>query len=1150
MSELRIDSLLIDVGEPPSGEAGREVGGRVYVALWLKAVSGGFELWGKDKNEVNYRLSSALDASNFVVQDGDATLDQLTANGLRLAFLPPVRELEENDVLLALRGNDGLGQYGLKGLNPSLLSVFTAVAAPAATANEPGKPGYIHVNQTKGEVDLWVPKFGGGTRVIRFQNVVTNFNLPTDLPSAPVLSAKPGVGQVDLAWTQPGEASVAYYEIYSDIGLGLGYVVPFPPAPGALRTFADTRALPPNGTIKYRMRAFNASGGSALSNEATVTLSALPVFVSLQLVPPAGDTALKLRITYALPNDPSGWTYRLERSADVTPRVFSVVAAALVPDGSSNGFHDDTGLVASTHYVYRTRAEKGGTLTDWSAELRVQTAAAAPVCQTPVTPYLLWIEPGTNFFEEGYEVRPYTGQVKLGFDQALFGEEIVEGNRGDWAILERKPGLPSAGGTWAEVAVRPRGEVEFSSQNPNSYFRDTPPSAGFYSYRARARCGSSTYSAYSVGIAVAQFTPANAGTGNDAVSFSYEAPLAYGANYDPSAKFGTFAAPGGSASKVRFINEAGLHGLRKVWHRDDFKATAVGHHSLYSGEYAPGDIQPPPPFEQACNFANENGVNGFMQGFGIFVGGNPDNPQNGTPEVLDQIASRIPLTVDVRVDVEFAEPTPAQWGNLAFRQAYINTFGTGLLRRMRARGQRGFFYGGDLYKLNFSALSQAGFKLTDTLGNLQARCFGGRNPHWSDADAEGKTMFDLSEYPYAADLQVIDAFYCCFRFANGAAGGQNPIATNLIRAAAAATGANSTETIPTRFRVERLPGACGDGSTSFRFTLEDEAGNKVVNWNADAFIPQTMKDPHSNAQLPLDRRVWANVNFNNFQTGDPARQYREDNAQVAFTPGSATAEVCIKNTNSGAQPATPLSSLDLQTEMDAGLITAYNQIECNHLFHPTCTPYVNTAPTPHSSNEHGWVGTGNYPGGWFMPRLVSLVFNLQGAIWQWGIGSTNVSNRPIGMGQDEATAMLKRVKGRERFIGEGVKRPDFALKWPVSGGSWAWTKRRESVPPGGDLSRYDGFWVMDKSIGTFGDNTEFSDLDAGRKALVNPVPLVTVAQKGREVLIEGHVVGRVASGASNTYEIRVRDADNASNEKTFSITMTGKETTRIVGSMD
>ncbi|MGV3719337.1 MAG: fibronectin type III domain-containing protein [Actinomycetota bacterium] len=139
-------------------------------------------------------------------------------------------------------------------------------------------------------------------------------------------------------------------------------------------TTHQDNGLTPGVTYVYRVRAFNAGGNSAYTNEATVGTTPTPPDAPTAV----SVTALSkssLRFTWA-DNSSNEANFVIERKTGNGSFGF------LVNRGANTTSYDDTGLTANTTYSYRVQAVNGGGSSVFSSELSGTTLPEAPAAPT------------------------------------------------------------------------------------------------------------------------------------------------------------------------------------------------------------------------------------------------------------------------------------------------------------------------------------------------------------------------------------------------------------------------------------------------------------------------------------------------------------------------------------------------------------------------------------------------------------------------------------------------------------------------------------------------------------------------------------------------------------------------------------------------
>jgi predicted phage tail protein len=183
----------------------------------------------------------------------------------------------------------------------------------------------------------------GGKSAFSNQAAVTTPPLPAPpvAPSGLTVTAA-STSSLRLAW-QDNSNNEERFEIERRTGTG-AFTRIFT-APPNTRTHLDTSLLA-NRLYRYRVRALNAGGASAYSNEgSSFTLPSAPTNLTV-----AVRVAAQLELAWTDTN-PSPAAHRVERSA---PGSTTFTEVGAVPAGTATFV--DTGLAANTTYRYRVRA--------------------------------------------------------------------------------------------------------------------------------------------------------------------------------------------------------------------------------------------------------------------------------------------------------------------------------------------------------------------------------------------------------------------------------------------------------------------------------------------------------------------------------------------------------------------------------------------------------------------------------------------------------------------------------------------------------------------------------------------------------------------------------------------------------------------------
>ena len=233
---------------------------------------------------------------------------------------------------------------------------------------------------------------GGWYRVLRFgesadgpywlpADTVTVTGSTADLSQAPGTSGTPTATATDesvtLTWTAPADGgTVTGYRLWRRSGGETAFTVLGMDLAATVLTHTDT-AVATGTAYAYRVQALSATGAGPRSAAVTVTAvtTRVPGMPTGLTAAPAADH--RMQLTWTAPADaglPSLHGYRIERSADVTPRVWTVVAA---DTGSKATTWSDSGLAADTVYHYRVTARNTAGPGSSSAEVQGRTRPQA-----------------------------------------------------------------------------------------------------------------------------------------------------------------------------------------------------------------------------------------------------------------------------------------------------------------------------------------------------------------------------------------------------------------------------------------------------------------------------------------------------------------------------------------------------------------------------------------------------------------------------------------------------------------------------------------------------------------------------------------------------------------------------------------------------
>lgn len=358
--------------------------------------------------------------------------------------------------------NLGVGGYRLERCAGSTCTAFVQVATPGATNySDLGLASTTTYRYRIRAVDV-TGNLSGYSAIVS----ATTRTPDTQAPTAPTSLAAVAASStnVNLTWTASTDnVGVAGYRVERCAGSSCTTFVQIG-APAA-NSFSDN-GLTASTSYRYRARAIDAAGNlSSYSNIAGVTTLVAPdtqaPTVPTGLAAAAASTT-QVNLTWAASTDNVGVTgYRVERCTGAGCTTFAQIST---PTTTSYG---DTGLTASTSYLYRVRAtDAAGNLSGYSAVVSATTQT--PDTQAPTAPASLTatVASGT--------------QITLAWT-ASTDNVGVTGYR-----VERCSGASCT--TFAQVAA----------PTAISYSDAGLTSATSYSYRVRATDAAGNLSAYSV----------------------------------------------------------------------------------------------------------------------------------------------------------------------------------------------------------------------------------------------------------------------------------------------------------------------------------------------------------------------------------------------------------------------------------------------------------------------------------------------------------------------------------------------------------------------------------------------------------------------------------------------------------------------------
>jgi titin len=172
-------------------------------------------------------------------------------------------------------------------------------------------------------------------------------------------------------------------------------------------------------TYYYRVRAYNASGNSAYSNEAYATTYALNAPTSLAA---SIATATSARLTW-VDNATNETGFSIERKTGITGTYAQIATV-----GANVVTYTNTGLTGYTDYYYRVRAYNASGNSTYSNEVGIAPAIGTPrylgaYAVSPTQINLAWWDAASN--ETGFKIERKTGSTGTWTQIATVGANVV-----------------------------------------------------------------------------------------------------------------------------------------------------------------------------------------------------------------------------------------------------------------------------------------------------------------------------------------------------------------------------------------------------------------------------------------------------------------------------------------------------------------------------------------------------------------------------------------------------------------------------------------------------------------------------------------------------------------------------------------------------
>ena len=230
---------------------------------------------------------------------------------------------------------------------------------------------------------------------------ITLFNFGgAAIPSAPSGLSATAVSsnQINLTWTD-NSSSEDGFRIERKTGAGGTYAQIAQVAAGV--TSYQNTGLSATTTYYYRVRAYNAAGNSAYSNEASATTPAVTAPSA-----PSGLSATAVSISQInlawTDNSNNEDGFRIERKTGA-----GGTYAEIATVGAGVTTYQNTGLAASTTYYYRVRAYNAAGNSSYSNEANATTQGAS-VWMHVISIRLYWPPGSKSWYQAMAEVRSWT----------------------------------------------------------------------------------------------------------------------------------------------------------------------------------------------------------------------------------------------------------------------------------------------------------------------------------------------------------------------------------------------------------------------------------------------------------------------------------------------------------------------------------------------------------------------------------------------------------------------------------------------------------------------------------------------------------------------------------------------------------------------
>ena len=259
-----------------------------------------------------------------------------------------------------------------------------------------------------------------------YSNESSATTLAPPIPASALTATTISGVRIDLAWSDNSADELGFrIERAPDVAGVPGAYVQITSVGVNIRTYTNT-GLAYGTRYWYRVRAYNAVGASAYTNEANATTLPLPLApTNLQGVSISSAT---VDLTW-IDNATDEASYRVERAPDVAGVAGTFGSAATLAAGATT--YRASGLAATTSYWFRVRAQNTVGNSAFTSPVQVTTIALVPPSALTVNSYLVGTVRNADL--------TWTPGTELTVDIYRNGTRIVAARANDGGPYNNKP---------------------------------------------------------------------------------------------------------------------------------------------------------------------------------------------------------------------------------------------------------------------------------------------------------------------------------------------------------------------------------------------------------------------------------------------------------------------------------------------------------------------------------------------------------------------------------------------------------------------------------------------------------------------------------------------------------------------------------------